>query len=156
MKKTYNVISRKNALSSVTVVFFFALFFLGMSSSATAQLATSRANAGIATEVDHSITLKAEVNKADEVVLQIFKAELNKVREEAISDLLPTEETEVTARLAFLTTAVSAMEEKSATVHNALFMAQNAMAMHINGYKQTYQDLLDQDGIVREYVSKLK
>ena len=60
MKKTYNVCSKVHALKFLSVMFFFTLFFLGMSSSVSAQsYSTSRASAGTSVDADFSITLKA-------------------------------------------------------------------------------------------------
>ncbi|MBT8234124.1 MAG: hypothetical protein HKO66_07270 [Saprospiraceae bacterium] len=160
MKKTYNVYSTKIALrglKALSVSFIFALFFLGMSTDATAQLSTSRAEAGTAADANYSITLKAEVSVSEEEAAQILESELRDVRRELQNtDIDPIDEAKNTARFTFLKTTIDALVEKDDDVNTALYKGQSAMALQVARYTDSTQNLIDSEGIVAGYVGRLK
>lgn len=155
MKKTYNVYSR-NSLKLLSVTFFFTLFFLGMSSSASAQYATSR-TAGAVSNADFSITLKAQIGVTDELAMQILEAEMEDVREEARdNNLTPAQEAENSARAAFLSTALSAVNDKKFGIKDALFQGQQELERMVSNFNSQIRTIVDSEGIAREYVNRLK
>ncbi len=155
MKKTYNVISRN--IVKFSAMFCFTLFFLGMSSSASAQLATSRAAAGSMADFDYSITQKATIGVSDEVALEILGAELEDVREESQStNLTPQEEAETSARLTFLSTAIQSYNDRGLELQPSLVAGHKQMASQVSRYADHIQQVVDFQGIVREYVERLK
>lgn len=138
-------------------MFFFTLFFLGMSSSVSAQVySSSRANAGASVDADYSITLKAQIGVSDELALEILESELQDVREESRNDLSPAEEAENVSRMTFLKQAWMAMTSRNADAKTALQIGQSAMVAQISKYQAQIQTLIDGDGIAREYVARLK
>lgn len=157
MKKTYNVCSKSPALKFLSVMFFFTLFFLGMSSSVSAQaVATSRASAGSSVDADYSISQKAQIGVTDEVALEILESELKDVREESIKDLSPADEAENSARMTFLVEAVKSLTVRNTSVNAALQAGHSALALQVANYQPQIRTLVDGDGIVREYVQRLK
>ena len=155
MKKTYNVISRNSLKFSV--MFFFTLFFLGMSSSASAQFATSSASAGNAVDADYSITQKAQIGVTDEVALEILETEMIDVREEALrDDLTNQQEAENSARNEFLQKTLDSFKNKNLDLKTSLVIGQQAMELLVTNYNAGMQNLVDTEGIAREYVNRLK
>ena len=154
MKKTYNVISRKGVVLSAT--FFFTLFFLGMSSTATAQIALSRAEAGTAVDADLSISQKAEISVSDETAMEIFTLELEKEREKRDTQMSPAQEAENEARIAFLMKAMMTLESGKSDLRSSVVKGHLEMALLIARYDSQIQPLVDGDGIVSEYVGRLK
>jgi len=160
MKKTYNVYSTKMTLKSfkaLSVSFIFALFFLGMSSNANAQLATSRAEVGTAVDADYSITLKAEIVKSNEDVMTILKTDLNEVRAELRDDnSLPNKEARLNSRFIFLTKTISAIEDRGLELNSALFYGQSEMELQIARYDAATKNFVDGDQIAQDIVGRLK
>ena len=155
MKKTYNVISRNSLKFSV--MFFFTLFFLGMSNSASAQYATSASNAGNMVDADFSITQKAQIGVTEEVALEILETELLDVRQEGQrDDLTVQQEAEISARMEFLIKTLDAFKNKDFDIKNSLVVGQQSMALMVARYNTNMQQLVDSEGIVREYVGRLK
>ncbi len=154
MKKTYNVYSKN--LLNFSVIFFFTLFFLGMSSSVSAQLALSRAAAGSSVDADYSITSKATIGVSDEQALEILESELVDVREETTQTLSSAEEAENGARWIFLVTAIKNINDKDVDTKTAMQMAHREIALQAARYTTQIQTLINADGIVREYMERLK
>lgn len=155
MKKTYNVISRNSLKFSV--MFFFTLFFLGMSNSASAQYATSASNAGNMVDADFSITQKAQIGVTEEVALEILETELLDVRQEGQrDDLTVQQEAEISARIEFLIKTLDAFKNKDFDLKNSLVLGQQSMVLMIARYNTSMQQLVDSEGIAREYVDRLK
>jgi hypothetical protein len=153
MKKTYNVYSKN--LLNFSVVFFFTLFFLGMSSSVSAQQAPSTAFAGSSVDADYSIVLKAEIGVTTERAVEILEKEFNDVREESRTNLTPVQEAENGARWVFLEKTMmhigSGLDLKS-----ALQMGQGELTLQVARYTQQVQSVVSADAIAREYVALLK
>jgi len=156
MKKTYNVYSKKHGLKFLSVMFFFTLFFFGMSSSATAQLATSRAAAGSAVEADYSITMKAQLGVTDEVAVEILESELIDIRKDLLEELAPVEEAGASARLTFLLTSLKGIKDKNLPVKDALVMGHQETAKQVSNYATQVQNIVSADDIALEYVQRLK
>jgi hypothetical protein len=155
MKKTYNVYS-KNALRILSASFFFTLFFLGMSSTVSAQFAPSAAAAGATADADFSITLKAQIGVSDELAIQILMEEFQDVREESREDLTPTQEAENSARWTFLENTLVMVDGKGMDLKGSLIIAHQEMARQVSNYQDHIRTIVDADGIVREYVERLK
>lgn len=154
MKKTYNVIS-KNVLK-FSVMFCFTLFFLGMSSSVSAQLASSRASAGSAADVDLSLTQKAQIGVSEEIALEILETEMLDARNDAKRDLTPQQEAENSARLTFLGTVLNSYNDKNMELVPALVSGHLSMMNQAAQFSNQIQQVVDFEGIVREYVDRLK
>ena len=156
MKKTYNVIS-KNVIK-FSVMFCFTLFFLGMSTDATAQFASSRASAGATADADLSAVVKADITKDLEEVVSILKFEMEETKKDLEEVSTPEGEASLSARYVFIQTAYGDLSKSDAnsTVNDALSRAYLVTADQISGYNSSVQNLVKVDDIANDIIGRLK
>ena len=156
MKKTYNVISK--SILKFSAMFFLTLFFLEMSTDATAQFASSRAAAGNTADPDLSTVVKADITKDLEEVVSILRFEMDETKKDLEEATTPEGETSLSARYVFIETAYGDLSKSDtpSSVTDALSRAYLVTSKQISHYNSSIQNLVKVDDIANDIIGRLK